>query len=273
MTGTLTLRLHRLTWEAPGVLALDLTDPDGGALPAFTPGAHIDLHLPDGLVRQYSLCGDPAARDVWRIAVRKVGGGRASGFIHRALRPGALLRADGPRNNFPLLGAPRYLFVAGGIGITPILPMIAEAEREGAAWRLFYGGRTRRGMAFLNELEAVSPNVRVVPQDENGLLDLAACLSGLTPDTLVYCCGPEALLAAVESRCATAAPGRLHLERFAARPAAGPAGDTAFEVELRRAGLSVTVPPGMSVLQAAEDAGVPSCPPAGKAPAAPVRRR
>jgi ferredoxin-NADP reductase len=115
------------------------------------------------------------------------------------------------------LAVPHWSAISGllmsyrcGIGIPPILPMIAAAERTGAAWRLFHGGRTRRGMAFLNALEAVSPNVRVVPQDENGLLVLAACLSGLTPGVLVYCCGPEPLLAAVESRCAIAAPGRLH---------------------------------------------------------------
>jgi len=250
------LIVDRRDRAADGVVALTLRHPEGRELPAWRPGAHIDLLLPGGMTRQYSLCGDPADRRTYRIAVLRERASRGgSEYVHDQLAAGQRIAVRGPRNNFELVPADGYVFIAGGIGITPILPMIAAAERAGAAWRLFYGGRTRRGMAFLNELEPVSPNVCVVPQDENGLLDLAACLSGLTPDTLVYCCGPEPLLAAVESRCATAAPGRLHLERFAARPAAGPAGDTAFEAVLRRAGLSVTVPPGMSVLQAAEDAG------------------
>src|SRR3954468_13685887 len=117
--ATFQVRLHALVWEAPGVLSLELAAADGGALPSFEPGAHIDLKLPDGTLRQYSLCGDPHDTTRYRLGVRAVAGGASSGFIHRALRPGELLTVSAPRNNFPLLDAERYIFVAGGIGITP----------------------------------------------------------------------------------------------------------------------------------------------------------
>jgi len=127
--------------EAQGVVVLTLERPDGGDLPAWTPGAHTDLLLGDGLVRQYSLCGDPADRRRWQVAVllepQSRGGSR---FVHAALVPGATLRVRGPRNHFALAPAKRYLFVAGGIGITPILPMVADSEAKGAQWRLVHAG-------------------------------------------------------------------------------------------------------------------------------------
>ena len=134
----LTLRLRRMAWESPGVLSLEFVAPDGGDLPPYGPGAHIDLHLPDGMVRQYSLCGDPADRTTYRVAVREIEAGRVSRAIHRELRPGTLLTIGVPRNNFPLIPSPGYLFVAGGIGITPLLPMMREATRTGAAWTLLF---------------------------------------------------------------------------------------------------------------------------------------
>ena len=135
---TLRLRLRRMGWESPGVLSLEFTDPDGGLLPPFGPGAHIDLHLPDGMIRQYSLCGDPEDRTTYRVAVREIEAGRVSRAIHRELRPGTLLTIGVPRNNFPLVASPRYLFVAGGIGITPLLPMMRQASRTDAAWSLLF---------------------------------------------------------------------------------------------------------------------------------------
>ena len=256
MTGARTLRLHRLTWEAPGVLALDLTDPDGGVLPAFTPGAHIDLHLPDGPVRQYSLCGNPAARDVWRIAVREVGGGRASGFIHRTLRPGALLRAEGPRNNFPLLPATDYLFVAGGIGITPILPMLRAAAEAGARRTLLFCARTTAEAPLLAEARAFGGDVRVHAAAEGTRLDVAAQLAMPRPDTLLYCCGPARLMLAVEDATHAWPAGSVRFEWFAPRPQddAGAAGG--FEVVCARAGLACTVPEGQSVLDTLLAAGL-----------------
>jgi ferredoxin-NADP reductase len=161
----------------------------------------------------------------------------------------------GPRNNFPLLPAPRYLFVAGGIGITPILPMIGAADAAGADWRLLYGGRTRSSMAFREQLAAYGDRVAIRPQDETGLLDLAGFLGDRTPDTLVYCCGPEPLLAAAERHCAD--PGTLRVERFRPTEPAAEAGEgTAFEVVLARSGRTLSVPPGTSILEVVEAAGV-----------------
>jgi ferredoxin-NADP reductase len=246
--------------EAEGVISLTLRHSTGQDLPAWEPGAHIDLTLPDGLVRQYSLCGDPADRTAWRVAVLREPRGRGgSAYVHDKLTEGTPVRARGPRNNFALVPSPRYLFVAGGIGITPILPMVAAAEAAGAEWTLLYGGRGRASMAFAERLAAsYRDRVRITPQDEYGLLDLASCLADPAPDTLVYCCGPEPLLAAVEERCAAGWPaGALHVERFKAKETDADACAESFEVELRQSGLTLSVPPDRSILQTVEDAGVP----------------
>ncbi|SCG35854.1 PDR/VanB family oxidoreductase [Micromonospora rifamycinica] len=260
---------------ATEVVALTLGRPDGGELPGWTPGAHVDLELGPGLVRQYSLCGDPEERTTMRIAVQREPAGRGgSRLAHERLTVGATVRVHGPRNTFPLVAARRYLFVAGGVGITPIRPMVAAADAAGADWRLVYGGRSRATMAFATTLrQRYGGRVSLYPQDETGLLDLAAVLAG--PDVgTVYCCGPESLVTAVEEHCRGWPPGCLHVERFAprddGRPATtidgdgGPAGTTddggpatAFEVELALSGRTVTVPPGTSILRAVEEAGVP----------------
>ncbi|MCZ9348006.1 ferredoxin reductase, partial [Streptomyces sp. TRM76130] len=128
---------------ADGVRSLTLRRPEGGPLPAWEPGAHIDVLLAPGLERQYSLCGDPADRETWRIAVLREDAGRGgSAFVHERLGPGDAMRVRGPRNHFRLEPAARYRFIAGGIGITPLLPMLAAAERAGADWSLLYGGRS-----------------------------------------------------------------------------------------------------------------------------------
>ncbi len=240
---------------AEGVLGLTLRAVDHGELPPWQPGAHVDLLLEPGLVRQYSLCGDPADRHRWCLAVLREPAGRGgSRHVHERLAPGARLRADGPRNHFELLPAREYVFIAGGIGITPILPMLGAATARGVPWRLLYGGRHRASMAFLDRLGRYGDRVSVQAQDETGLLDLSL-LDTPRPDTLVYCCGPEPLLAAVEKRCAGWPEGALRTERFAARPAA-PAVDHDIEVELRQSGRTVRVPAGISILKAVEQDGV-----------------
>jgi ferredoxin-NADP reductase len=148
------------------------------------------------------------------------------------------------------------VFIAGGIGITPMLPMIDAAAAAGASWELHYGGRSRRSMAFLESLEELTGQVTVHPQDEVGLIDLDRLLGTPREDTLVYCCGPEPLLLAVEQRCAGWPTGALHLERFAPKDVGEPVFTDAFEVELATSGLSLTVPPEKSVLQVVEEAGI-----------------
>jgi ferredoxin-NADP reductase len=244
--------------EAPGVVVVDFAHPTGDLLPGWTPGAHIDVHLPGGLVRQYSLCGTPADRGRWSIGVLHEPQGRGgSRWIFGELMEGSSLRVRGPRNNFPLQPADRYVFVAGGIGITPLLPMIQTVHAAGLAWELHYGGRSRSSMAFLAQLAKYGPRVRVYPQDEVGLLNLEAVLDTTPDDALVYCCGPSPLIAALEDRCRTRRPGTLHVERFtAALDPAGQPANTRFDVVCQRSGTTVSVPPELSILEAVENAGV-----------------
>jgi ferredoxin-NADP reductase len=240
---------------AEGVRGLTLRAADGGELPSWRPGAHVDLCLTPELVRQYSLCGDPADRRRWRLAVLREPDGRGgSRYVHERLAVGDRLTVDGPRNHFELLGAPAYLFIAGGIGITPILPMVTAAEAAGADWRLLYGGRRRASMAFVDRLAAHGDRVSIRPQDAGGLLDLSV-LDRPRSGTLVYCCGPEALLAAVEARCTGWPVGALRVERFTTPAMSGP--DHDFEVVLAGSGRTVPVPAGVSILKAVEEAGVP----------------
>ncbi|MFH9400542.1 PDR/VanB family oxidoreductase [Streptomyces sp. NPDC017638] len=253
----LDLVVARRADEADGVVSLDLRRADGAPLPAWTPGAHIDLVLAPDLVRQYSLCSSPQDVHVWRVAVLREKEGRGGSLhVHGKLSEGAPVRARGPRNHFPLEDAEKYLFIAGGIGITPIVPMLERAERQGRAWELVYGGRTLGSMAFRDALVArYGERVRVRPEDVYGLLDLDALLRAPRPGTLVYCCGPEPLLKAVEERCADWPAGTLRVERFTPKELQVPVRDGAFEAELARTGITVTVPPGKSVLEAVEEAG------------------
>ncbi|GAA1386274.1 PDR/VanB family oxidoreductase [Pseudonocardia kongjuensis] len=240
---------------ADGVALLTLRRADGGELPAWEPGAHVDLVLGADLVRQYSLCGDPADRTGWRLAVLREQSGRGgSAHVHDVLATGDTVTARGPRNRFPLVPAASYVFVAGGIGITPIVPMVAAAAAAGADWRLVYGGRTRASMAFTELAERHPDRVEIRPQDETGLLDLAGILDA-APDRPVYCCGPEALLGAVEQECARRG-AVVHVERFAPKDGALDGPQEAFEVELAGTGEVFAVPAGRSVLDVLEDAGV-----------------
>ncbi len=250
-------RVAAKTEAAEGVAALVLADVDGRPLPVWEPGAHVDLVLDGAPTRQYSLSGDPADRNAYRLGILRDPTGRGGSlFVHDRLAEGDIVRVRGPRNNFPLVDSPRYLFIAGGIGITPMLPMIRAAEDAGADWRLVYGGRQRASMAFLDELEQHGARVTVWPQDEQGFLPLASLLSTPEPNTAIYCCGPEPLLAAVETQSAGWPVGALHLERFAPKPQPEPVRTEAFDVVLERSQLTLTVPPERSILSVVEEAGI-----------------
>ena len=261
---------------AEGVVTLRLSGA-GRALPDWQPGAHLDLVLPSGAVRQYSLCGDPAEADTYTVATRLVTDGRGgSREVHERLLEGTEVEVRGPRNRFPLVEAPAYLFVAGGIGITPILPMVRAAQAAGTPWRLLYGGRRRATMPFLAELaelaelagesgELGAGRLTVVAEDEDGLPDLTAALRAAPEEAAVYCCGPEPLMAAVAAHCAERPPGGgLHLESFSPGPAggrrAGNLEDTPFEVELRVSGKVVQVAADSSVLAAVREQALPNLP-------------
>jgi ferredoxin-NADP reductase len=257
------LEVRRRETSADGVVTLTLADPGGEDLPDWTPGAHIDLMMTDSLVRQYSLCGDTANRAEWRVGVLLDPESRGgSQFVHDKLHEGSTVRVRGPRNHFPLVSSPRYLFIAGGIGITPMLPMIAVAEATGADWRLLYGGRQRSTMAFLDELERYGERTSICPRDaqdgSNFRGNLESALSERRENTLVYCCGPEGLLTAVEEACGHWPEGSLHIERFSAKALEERSPDAldSFEVECQRSGLTLTVPQDKTIYAVCEDAGV-----------------
>jgi ferredoxin-NADP reductase len=256
----LRVRLAARTPLADGVLALRLVAAGAAPLPRWTPGAHIDVHLPGGLVRQYSLCGDPASQQGWRVAVRLDRDGRGgSAAVHDALAEGDELTVSWPRNHFNFHNEEGYLFIAGGIGITPIRPMIAEAERLGRPWRLAYAGRSRSRMAFLDELARYGGKVTLWPGDETGRMDLPSLLAAVGPGDGVYCCGPASLLDDVAAGCdALGLPtGTVHAERFARHDgAADSAAGDAFEVELASSGQVIAVDDGQSVLSALRGAGI-----------------
>lgn len=251
------VRVSRKSAASQGVVVLNLMAADGSALPRWEPGAHVDLMIEGVPTKQYSLSGDPADLSEYRLGILlDENGAGASRHVHRHVSIGDELLIRGPRNNFPLVEAPAYVFIAGGIGITPILPMIRSAEEAGADWTLLYGGRERASMAFVDELAVYGNRVTIAPQDEFGLLDLETLLGTPRDDTKVYCCGPGPLLDAVEELCNDWPRGSLHVERFAAKPLSTPVLSTPFEVTFARAGVTVTVPPETSILSATEDAGI-----------------
>ncbi|WP_229406187.1 cytochrome P450 [Micromonospora sp. NBRC 110038] len=249
------LRVEVAAVAADDVLEVRLADAAGAPLPPWAPGAHLEVRLPSGRVRQYSLCGDPDDAHHYRIAALREAGGRGGSVeLHAVARAGATLSVRGPRNHFPLVDAPGYLFLAGGIGITPILAMAREADRRGVPFRLVYGGRTRASMAFADEVVALAGDrATLLPQDEAGLPDLAALVASAGPDTAIYCCGPTAMIGALERTCAEAGrSGQLHVERFTAgddlEVAFDPAANTEFEVHLARTGATVRVPRGRRMI-------------------------
>ena len=237
-----------------GVDVFELRAADGAPLPGWSPGAHIDVVIPQIGERQYSLL--PAASGAWRIGVLREPAGRGgSARLHSALEIGSILRVRGPRNHFafePLAGT-RYLFLAGGIGITPIASMIDAAAGAGVDFTLRYSGRARSTMALVGELAEAHPESVVVhATDEGSRLDLDALFVAIDTATVVYCCGPAHYIDAVEA----AASGRpLHVERFEAKTLGPPLFAESFEVELAVTGVTVTVPPERSILDVAEEAG------------------
>jgi tetrachlorobenzoquinone reductase len=252
------LRVERLSRLADGVVEVRLADPSGAPLPAWEPGAHIDLTLPGELIRQYSLCGDPDDRGTWTIAVHRSPTSRGgSAFVHEQLRIDARVTVKGPRNHFPLEEAGSHLLVAGGIGVTPILAMARRLAATGADWRLVYCARSRSMMAYADEVVALGGDrVRLHADDETGgPLDLAALLAG-HPGATVHCCGPGPMLDAVERLAPD--PGLVRVERFQAAeqaPRAEP--DGAFDVLCGRSGPRIRIEPGESVMDRLERAGFP----------------
>ena len=234
---------------APDVVALTLADPDGGLLPSWTPGGHIDVVLPSGRRRQYSLCGPPGRRTDYRIAVRRIAdGGGGSIEMHDTFDVGDTCEFEGPRNAFYLVTDEQdVLFVIGGIGVTPILPMIQVAHQHGINWRAVYAGRGRDYMPLLDEVMAVDPErVTVWADDERGRFATATeLLADAGPATAVYVCGPTGMLESVRTARDKHANAPLHYERFSPPPVMN---GIPFELELARSKRVLSVPANRSAL-------------------------
>lgn len=252
----LDVRVLQRSMASSAVLELVLGALDESDLPLWQPGAHVDFLLPNGFVRQYSLCGQPLDAKHWRFGVLKEESGRGgSAYIHDQLKSGDVIKLRGPRNNFYYVRGKPALFIAGGIGITPLLPMVRVAAADKTPWRMVYGGRSLSSMAFVDELARLRGLLTVRPEDEYGLLKLDEIVGHLGHDEQVYCCGPEPLIAAVEDRCkGGGALNQLHVERFKA--IADASTSTVFDVILRKSGKKVRVDAKQSILEAVEGAGV-----------------
>lgn len=259
-TFTLIVTGRRVVAHDQNVVELTLAATDGSSLPRWHPGAHLDIHLPSGRVRQYSLCGDPDSRAAYRIAVRRIpDGGGGSIEVHDELDVGSTVRTGGPRNAFPLsvpgYGSPsrRLRFIAGGIGITPILPMLALAERLNLDWSMIYVGRSQDSIPFLDEVRRFGGRVQIRTDDVRGVPSaydlLGECLSGTT----VYACGPAPMLTAIRERLDGRSDVELHFERFAAAPVIDGA---EFTVTIGSSNRRVTVRADETLLSALRNAGI-----------------
>ena len=246
--------------EALDVMSLELRPVGGGQLPAFEPGAHLDLRLPNGLTRQYSLTNDWRERDRYVIGVARVADSRGgSSFVHCNIRAGTQLTISGPINNFALdPRAERFLFIAGGIGITPIMAMVRWCTAKGKPWRLIYAARSRQRAAFYEELCGLARDgAQFHFDDECGqVLDVAQAIAGWNEGEWVYCCGPAPLMDAVKALSAHLPGGTVRFEWFTTRESDEPQEAHAFRVRLERSGVELDVPEHKSILEVLEENGI-----------------
>jgi tetrachlorobenzoquinone reductase len=258
-TSPLTLRVQAIRYEAQRVVTVELMDVEGHLLPEYDPGAHIDLHLPNGIVRSYSLLGNPAHRDRYTVGIlldpTSRGGSR---YVHQQLRVGTLLKIDGPRNHFTLdEDASNSVLIAGGIGITPIVCMARRLAEQGRQFSVLYCARSRAEAAFVAELSMLGGTVQFHFDDEqNGPPDLNAVLAAQPRDAHFYCCGPDPMLRAFESSCASLGYPHVHVERFAADQCMSAAQDSEYSVTLARSGNELRVTTGTTLLDTLLAAGV-----------------
>jgi tetrachlorobenzoquinone reductase len=260
--NVLEVRVKRIAYEAENINSYELVAADGREIVPFTAGSHIDLHLPNGMIRSYSLLNDQREHHRYVVAVNKDRDSRGgSQFIHDTIRAGDLITISHPRNNFALCeDAAQSVLIAGGIGITPLLSMVRRLEQLGRPWELFYAARSRPAAAFLDELSALRPNIHLnlhvdVDDERSGrVFDLAGIVTKAPANAHLYCCGPVPMLEAFERVAADRAGDHVHVEYFQAREA--PAIEGGFEVKLARSNRTIPVEVGKTILDALLDAGV-----------------
>ena len=261
---TLNALVHTMRYEAEGIVSVEFRPASAEVdFPAFEAGSHIDLHLPNGLVRSYSLCNPASDRQRYVVGVandRKSRGG--SRYVHQQLRVGMTLPISAPRNNFHLEeGAERSVLVAGGIGVTPIWCMLQRLVAIGKPVEMIYCARTRKEAAFCDAIEALARENEVAltwhfDADKGAPPDLATMLAGKSQSSHFYCCGPAPMLDAFEKHCEQLGYAHAHVERFAAAHVEAPSATEAYVVECAKSGKSVEVPPGKSILDSLIEAGL-----------------
>jgi vanillate O-demethylase ferredoxin subunit len=255
--GRIAMRLTAISYATDQIHLYEFRPVSGGPVPSFTAGAHVDLHLPNGLVRQYSIASPQDRRDSYVLGVKREAASRGgSRFMHDNLRVGTVLEVGGPRNNFPLVEAAQHsILIAGGIGITPIVSMIARLESLGRSWRLHYAVRRREEAAFLDVLSSGNDKFHLHVDDEEGeVLDVARIVQMSSAVAHLYCCGPAAMLDAFKAAAPSRPPSHVHLEYFSAVQPAASGG--AFIVELARSKRRIPVLAGQTILDALREAGL-----------------
>jgi tetrachlorobenzoquinone reductase len=235
--------------------------PDGGKLPPYQPGAHIDIHLPNGITRQFSLVNPDPDPESYVVAIKLDPASRGgSRYVFDKLKAGDTLKISAPRNNFPLVGdAEHVVLFAGGIGITPIWCMVQELAAQNRSWRLYYSCRSRADMAFLATLETFAPQAVTLHFDDEAdgkFLDLAGAIGAAPANAHFYCCGPNPMLKAFEAAAASRPRHNVHVEYFTPKEEAGEVKLGGFWVELARSGEEYFIPEGRKVLEVLFEAGV-----------------
>jgi vanillate O-demethylase ferredoxin subunit len=252
------MRLTAILHGAKDINLFEFRMLDGSEVPPFGAGAHVDVNLPNGAIRQYSIASAQSDRTRYLLGVKLEAKGRGgSRYLHEEVRVGGVLKLGLPRNNFPLNEtASSSVLIAGGIGVTPILCMVDRLQALGANWRLHYAVCARED-AMLAHIDAADNRVHLhVDGERNGqLLDIAGIVAAAPADAELYCCGPAPMLAAFEAACAARPPARVHLERFSAPDNLAATGG-AYTVELAKSKRSITVLPGQTLLQALQAAGL-----------------
>lgn len=262
VSDTKKLRVQAIRWQAQGICSYELVDPEGQALEPFEAGAHVDVHLPGGLVRSYSLAGDPSDTSHWLLGVlleAKSQGG--SSALHHKVRVGDVLEVSPARNAFPMARQARHsILLAGGIGITPLKAMAHTLQAAGASFELHYCARGPRHVAFMKELQALVPPHQLHVHFDDGEpskgLDIANLLKVAAPDTHVYYCGPSGFMTACAQASAHWPQEAVHCEHFKApevKPLDLP--DGAFEVHLVKSGQTIQVGPDQTIVRAIELTG------------------
>ena len=255
--GLIDVRVSAIRYAARDTHLYEFTPLDGRPLPPYAPGAHIDLHLPNALVRQYSLITAEPDPGSYSVGIKRDPASRGgSRYIHDELRVGKTLKISAPRNNFPLVeDADHLVLLAGGIGITPIWCMVQRLEKLGRSWELHYACRSRSDMAFLSVLEAMSSSrFHFDDESEGKFLDVASIVAKAPKGAHLYCCGPTPMLKAFEAATADWPREQVHIEYFTPKQEAAKTGG--FTVELARSGKEFIIPEGKSILQVLLDAGV-----------------